>query len=139
MTDERRAARKGGPFLSAGDQVARRGVVKGPFAFYNVLLQGDNMKHFLLLFLGAIAIADDGDFAKHKSEMLKHIDERIQKMTEHKNCVSGAADKDGLKKCRESMREWRKGEMQEMRERRMDGMQKRLDKLKEKSEEKKPE
>lgn len=88
---------------------------------------------FLSLIWVSLAIADDGDFATRKSEMLKHIDERIQKMTEHKNCVSAAADKDALKKCHESMREHRRGEMKERREGRMERMQKRMDKMKEKT------
>ena len=57
---------------------------------------------------------DGKNFESHKAEILSHIDSRIQKMHEHRGCVSAATDREALKKCRESMRE----HMEEMREKR---------------------
>ena len=86
----------------------------------------------IIILMVAMAFGDDGDFSKHKAEMLGHIEEKIQKMQEHKTCISGASDKDALKKCHESMRDWHKSERREHREKRKERMGKRMDKMNQK-------
>lgn len=94
---------------------------------------------FLLVSTAIFADDDKGDFNTHKTEILSHIDEKVQKMQEHKSCVQAAQDKEALKKCKESMHEWRKGErmehMEKLKERlegRMEKMQKKMDDMKQK-------
>lgn len=77
-----------------------------------------------LLLVPFLAQAAEGEnFAEMKAKMVTKIEERIQKMQEHKNCVSAAADKEALKACHKDMKEWRKDqreESKEMREKRRD-------------------
>lgn len=79
------------------------------------------------------------NFETHKGEVLTDIDQRIQKLQEHKTCVGAATNHDGMKKCHESMKEFRMGERAEQTGRRKDRMEKRqqkLDEAKKKLEEK---
>ncbi len=61
-----------------------------------------------------------GNLETHKAEALKHIDERIAKLGEHKTCVSAAKDNEGLKKCHEAMKEFREDKREEMKDKRKD-------------------
>lgn len=86
--------------------------------------------------LGLIApvFADDSakqkeEFAAHKTEIMGELDQHIQKLQEHKTCVSNAADREAMKACRATMKEFRKGERKEHHDRRKAFMKKRLDKM----------
>jgi hypothetical protein len=66
----------------------------------------------LTIFTAALshqAFAED-EFAAHKTEILAEIDGRIQKMQEHKSCVSAATNKEALMACRSTMKAWRESE-----------------------------
>ena len=67
----------------------------------------------IVLMSGSATFAQGPDFEKRKAEHLAEIDQRIQKMQEHRNCVSSATNHEALRKCRDSMREWHKEERQE--------------------------
>jgi len=84
---------------------------------------------------GAVAARAEEDFEKRKSEALAGIDERIQKLQEHKACVSGAATPDALKQCRSSMKEWWQGQRLEQMEKRKARIDERMQKLKSKKDE----
>jgi hypothetical protein len=56
------------------------------------------------------------DFEKRKTERLSEIDQHIQKMQEHRNCVNSATNIESLRKCRDEMQEWRKSERAEHRD-----------------------
>lgn len=51
---------------------------------------------------------DGKTFEEKKSMMLSHIDKKIAHMNEKKSCVQAAKDKEGLKACREKMKEHHK-------------------------------
>jgi hypothetical protein len=53
-------------------------------------------------------------FEEVKKMRLEKVDMMMKRMEEHKNCISSAQDKNGLKACREKMMGQRK-EMKEMR------------------------
>ncbi len=71
-----------------------------------------------LVFNAPLALAEEGNFAQHKAKMLSHIEERIQKLMEHKNCVTSAIDVDALKACHQTMKAWRQDERMEFLEQR---------------------
>lgn len=71
-----------------------------------------------LCFLASRSFAQGPDFEKRKAERLAEIDQRIQKLQEHRTCVSGAPSHDALRKCVDEMREWRRDERNEHREQR---------------------
>lgn len=77
-------------------------------------------------------VANEPSFETHKSEVLKHIEERITKMNEHKTCVTNASSQDALKQCRESMKAWQQEEKVEHMEKRKERLEKRMEKMKEK-------
>lgn len=84
------------------------------------------------------APADTGKYEAFKAERLKELDERIQKLQEHRTCVSSAANKDAFKSCHGSMKAWRdseKAEHMEKRNARMGERMKKLDERKAKLEE----
>jgi|694.fasta_scaffold61683_3 hypothetical protein len=71
-----------------------------------------------LTFLSAASLlADDkskeGKFEEHKAHALKRIEERMAKMTEHKNCMAAATNKESMKACHEKMKEWMKAQRKE--------------------------
>lgn len=66
----------------------------------------------------SVALAQGGEFEKRKAEHLARIDEQLQKLQQHRGCVSGAVSFDDLRKCGDVMREWRKDERDERKERR---------------------
>jgi hypothetical protein len=57
-------------------------------------------------------------FESRKAERLSHMDQRIQKMQEHRSCVAAAADGDAMKKCHESMKEFMEEKRQEWKSKR---------------------
>ena len=84
----------------------------------------------MMVGLVSLAQADEGDFAKFKAERLSHIDERIQKMQEHRNCVNAAQDKEAFKACRGHMKEWRMDEKEERMAKRKERREKRKEEKK---------
>jgi hypothetical protein len=75
--------------------------------------------------------AEEGDFETHKTEILKHLDEHIAKLQEHRGCISGASSKEALMKCRESMKDYRFEKKMELMEKRKEHMDKRMKKARE--------
>jgi hypothetical protein len=61
--------------------------------------------------------------------------EHIQKLQEHKACVSGASTPEALKQCRASMKEWRQDQRLEQMEKRKARIEERMQKLKSKGDE----
>ncbi|MEK6556237.1 MAG: hypothetical protein AABZ31_13405 [Bdellovibrionota bacterium] len=80
----------------------------------------------------SFAQGDEKDFATHKAEISKEVDEHIKALQDHKSCIDGAKDKDALKACREKMKEYRHGNMMERMEGRKDRIDKRMEKMKKK-------
>ena len=62
----------------------------------------------LTSFFSASALAQGPEFEKRKAERLTELDQRIQKLQEHRACVSGAASHEALRKCGDKMREWQR-------------------------------
>ena len=78
------------------------------------------------LCLPAFAEAPDGfkkgeKFDQAKARMLENIEKRMKSFEKHKEWISGATDKAGLKKCRLEMQSFRT----EMKEKRKDMKKKR--------------
>jgi hypothetical protein len=84
------------------------------------------------LLLSVVARAENEDFAKHKTEVMAHVEERMQKLQELKSCVNSAADKEAMKACHKDMKEWRQGEREERMEKRKGRMEERMKKMEEK-------
>lgn len=61
---------------------------------------------------------DQSEFQTRKSDALKSLDEHIQKLQEHKNCVNSAENPEAMKKCRAAMKTWRQELKREMKSRR---------------------
>jgi len=76
--------------------------------------------------------ADDENFEKRKAHILSEIDERNQKMQEHKACIQAATNNEGLKACREKMKDWHRGEKMERLENRKEKIENRIQKLEQK-------
>ena len=76
------------------------------------------------------AFADESkpDFEKKKSEILSHIDGRLEKMQEHKSCVQSASNHEALEKCHDSMKGWMKEHAEHMKGK----MKRKMEKLEEK-------
>lgn len=72
----------------------------------------------LMSFFSARALAQGPEFEKRKAERLAELDQRIQKLQEHRACVSGAASHEALRKCGDKMREWHREELDQRREQR---------------------
>lgn len=72
----------------------------------------------LTSFFSASALAQGPEFEKRKAERLTELDQRIQKLQEHRACVSGAASHEALRKCGDKMREWQRDEREQRREQR---------------------
>lgn len=52
--------------------------------------------------------AEDGKiFAEHKTKIIQRIEQHLNRLAEHKNCVSAATKKEDIKACHESMKAWR--------------------------------
>lgn len=68
--------------------------------------------------MSSVAFGQGADFEKIKAQRLAEIDARIQKMQEHRSCVSSATNHAALRNCGEKMRTWHKEERQERREKR---------------------
>jgi len=66
----------------------------------------------------SLALAQGGEFEKRKAEHLARIDEQLQKLQQHRSCVSGAVSLEDLRNCGDVMREWRKDERKERRDER---------------------
>jgi hypothetical protein len=66
------------------------------------------------------APAQGSELEKRKAEHLARIDEKLEKLQQHRNCVSGAASLEDLRKCGDVMRDWRKDERDERHERRQE-------------------
>jgi hypothetical protein len=62
------------------------------------------------------ALAQGPEFERRKAERLTELDQRIQKLQEHRACVSGAASHEALRKCGDKMREWQRDERDQRRE-----------------------
>lgn len=71
----------------------------------------------LTFFNAASLFADDkgkeGKFDEHKARALKRVEERMAKMTEHKNCMAAATSKEAMKACHEKMKDWMKAQNKE--------------------------
>jgi hypothetical protein len=67
-------------------------------------------------FFSPSALAQGPEFEKRKAERLTELDQRIQKLQEHRACVSGAASHEALRKCGDKMREWQRDERDQRRE-----------------------
>ncbi len=67
---------------------------------------------FSITFVSRVTRADD-DFSTHKTKIIAEMDERIQKMQEHRSCVNGAASREAMKDCHEKMKSWRESEHKE--------------------------
>jgi hypothetical protein len=85
----------------------------------------------LALVLPQLSLAEEG-FDKRKAEALANMDEHIQALQKNRECVSAATDREGLKKCRDTMKDFRKGERLEQMGKRGSRLEKRMDKLKSK-------
>ena len=86
---------------------------------------------FTICLVSATSMAEpDKNFEERKAQHLKDIDEKIQKMQEHRTCVSNAQSVDDLKKCKESMREFHQAEKAEHMENRKKNIEKKLENLK---------
>jgi len=72
----------------------------------------------LTTFFSSSALAQGPEFEKRKAERLTELDQRIQKLQEHRACVSGAPSHEALRKCGDKMREWQRGERDQLREQR---------------------
>jgi hypothetical protein len=72
----------------------------------------------LTTFFSAGALAQGPEFEKRKAERLTELDQRIQKLQEHRACVSGAGSHEALRKCGDKMREWQRDERDQRREQR---------------------
>jgi hypothetical protein len=83
------------------------------------------------LFLAPITQAED-DFAQHKTEALSEIDERIQKLQEHRNCVNNASAREALMECRKAMKAYHESQRAEHLEKRRGRLEQKLEKLKSK-------
>ena len=59
------------------------------------------------------SFSQDNDFEKRKAQHLAEIDQHLQKMQEHRNCLNSATNIEALKKCRDEMHDWRKNERTE--------------------------
>ncbi len=66
----------------------------------------------------SVALAQGVEFEKRKAEHLARIDEQLQKLQQHRSCVSDAVSLEDLRKCGDVMREWRKDERKERRDER---------------------
>jgi hypothetical protein len=66
----------------------------------------------------SVALAQGGEFEKRKAEHLARIDERLQKLQQHRSCVTGAVSLEDLRKCGDVMRDWRNDERKERRDER---------------------
>ena len=76
-----------------------------------------------------LALSEEG-FEKRKAEALANMDEHIQMMQKNRACVAAAPDHETMRKCRESMKDMRKGERMESLEKRGARIDQRMDKLK---------
>lgn len=80
------------------------------------------------LFLSISLWGKEEGFEKRKAEALKRIEERMAKLTEHRNCVSTSTAQEQLKACREKMRDWLQDLKEDRREMRKDRWEKRKSK-----------
>lgn len=71
-----------------------------------------------LLVWSNLSGADVSDFEKLKMDRMTEIDRRIQKLQEHRSCVSNANSFETLRQCGEEMRVWRRSEINERRPKR---------------------
>lgn len=58
------------------------------------------------------------DFETRKAEMVKHLEERLAALQQHKACLQGAKDQEALRACQKTMMEHRRKMREGMRERR---------------------
>lgn len=71
-----------------------------------------------LLVWSNLSIANGSDFEKFKVERLTEIDQRIQKLQDHRSCVSSANSFGALHQCGEEMRGWCRTKIDERRTKR---------------------
>lgn len=91
-------------------------------------------KFFILtsIFLSSIGFAEGPDLNAHKQEVLANLENRIAFLTEAKNCITAATDKESMKKCRTELKEDR-GEMKDaMKDKKKERMENRMKKMEEK-------
>ncbi len=69
------------------------------------------------------------DITAHKQEILTEIDQRIQKMQEHRNCINAATTREAMMQCRQAMKDFHKGERLEHLERRKGRLDQKMQKL----------
>lgn len=84
----------------------------------------------VLLFSNSTFAEEKTGFEDRKKEALSRIEERIQKLQEHKSCISAAADKEAFKACHGKMKEWREDKKDEMRERKEERQKRREERKK---------
>jgi hypothetical protein len=82
------------------------------------------------LFSARVLADSEKNFEERKAEHLKEIDEKIQKMQDHRNCVANSKATEDLKKCREAMKEFHKAEKLERLENRKKGLDKKMEEMK---------
>lgn len=71
------------------------------------------------------------DLSAHKTEVIAEIDQHINKLQEHKTCISSASTKEALMECRKTMKAWRDSERSEHLEKRKGRIEERMQKLQE--------
>ena len=70
------------------------------------------------LLLAVASHGDEGTFEARKATMLRHIDERLSSLQQHRACVQAAGDQEALRQCRKASREQRKKFRETLREER---------------------
>jgi ABC-type phosphate transport system auxiliary subunit len=85
----------------------------------------------LVILLNPMSGFGDDELSTHKSEVVAEIDQHINKLQEHKACVSSAGTKESLMECRKTMKAWREAERSEHMEKRKSRIEERMQKLQE--------
>jgi hypothetical protein len=58
------------------------------------------------LLVASTGMANDPDFEGFKTDVLKRMQEHINKLQENRTCVSNAKDRAAMKVCHDQMKEW---------------------------------
>lgn len=81
------------------------------------------------LFLGTLSLGNEESFETRKAEALKRIEERLAKLTEHRNCVANSNSREQLKACHEKIRRGLQSQKEDRMEMRKDRMEKRKERM----------
>jgi hypothetical protein len=82
-----------------------------------------------ILFMTTVActgVSAEEKLEKRKAKAASEIDNRIQKLQEHKGCISSASTPDALKQCRDARKESHQAERVEMLEKRKSRIDERM-------------